>query len=149
MTLLTPHFTLEELTYSETAAKKKLDNIPAEGTTERANLQHLAEVMEHVRTLLGGNAIHVTSAYRSPAVNKAVGGVANSAHVQGLACDFICPVFGTPHDVCRRLQSHMKELDVDQLIHEYKTWVHIALSKSAPRNMALTIDHSGTVVGFA
>jgi uncharacterized protein YcbK (DUF882 family) len=66
--------------------------------SELANLKRMAAVMEMVRTILG-KPIHVDSGYRSPFVNASVGGVSTSAHCRGLACDFVCPAFGTPAEV--------------------------------------------------
>ena len=149
MTQLTKNFTLEEFTDSQTAARKGIANVPSVGSPERANLQRTAEVMEDVRALLGNKPILISSGYRSPQVNAAVGGSKSSAHMSGLAVDFSCPGFGTPKAICHKLHSHMKELGVDQLIHEYDTWVHLGLSAGAPRHMAMTIDSRGTRNGFA
>ena len=146
---LTPHFTLEEFTDSQTAARKGIHNVPAASSQERKNLQRAAEVMEEVRRLLGDKPILISSGYRSPAVNAAVGGSKSSAHVSGLAVDFSCPGFGTPLAICKQLQPHMKTLGVDQLIHEFGTWVHLGLTAGAPRHMAMTIDNRGTRNGFA
>jgi zinc D-Ala-D-Ala carboxypeptidase len=149
MTQLTPHFTLEEFTDSQTAARKGIHNIPPENSQERKNIQRTAETMEQVRTILGDKPILISSGYRSPQVNAAVGGSKSSAHMSGLAVDFSCPGFGTPKAICHKLHPHMKELGIDQLIHEYDTWVHLGLSASAPRHMAMTIDNKGTRNGFA
>ena len=149
MTQLTAHFTLEEFTDSQTAARKGLKNVPGENSQARANIQRTAEVMEQVRAMLGNKPILVSSGYRSPQVNAAVGGAKTSAHVQGLAVDFSCPGFGTPLQICKALQPHMKSLGIDQLIHEFNTWVHLGLTAGAPRQMALTIDNRGTRSGFA
>jgi zinc D-Ala-D-Ala carboxypeptidase len=149
MTELTPHFTLEEFTDSQTAARKGIPNVPPIGSPERANLMRTAEVMEQVRTILGDKPILISSGYRSPAVNSAVGGSKSSAHMSGLAADFSCPGFGTPLAICKKLHPHMKELGIDQLIHEYDTWVHLGLSAGDPRHQALTIDNKGTKHGFA
>ena len=149
MTQLTAHFTLEEFTDSQTAARKNLKNVPGENSQARANIQRTAEVMEQVRAMLGNKPILVSSGYRSPQVNAAVGGAKTSAHVQGLAVDFSCPGFGTPLQICKALQPHMKSLGIDQLIHEFNTWVHLGLTAGAPRQMALTIDNRGTRSGFA
>jgi hypothetical protein len=149
MTELTPHFTLEEFTDSQTAARKGIPNVPAAGSQERKNLQRTAEVMEEVRTILGDKPILISSGYRSPAVNSAVGGSTSSAHMSGLAVDFSCPGFGTPLAICITLHPHMKALGVDQLIHEFGTWVHLGLTSGAPRHMAMTIDNRGTRTGFA
>ena len=69
--------------------------------------------------------------------------------MSGLAVDFSCPGFGTPKAICKKLEPHMRALGVDQLIHEYDSWVHLGLSASEPRHMALTIDNKGTRHGFA
>jgi zinc D-Ala-D-Ala carboxypeptidase len=149
MTQLTDHFTLEEFTDSQTAARQGIKNVPAADSQERKNIQRTAEVMEKVRTILGDKPILVSSGYRSPKVNAAVGGSKTSAHVHGLAVDFSCPGFGTPLQICKALQPHMKALGIDQLIHEYNTWVHLGLTAGEPRQMALTIDNKGTRSGFA
>ena len=151
MTQLTEHFTLAEFTDSQTAARKGIPNVPPAGSPERKNLQRTAEVMEKVRTLLGDKPVLVSSGYRSPAVNAAVGGSKSSAHMSGLAVDFSCPGFGTPKTICKKLEPQMKELGIDQLIHEYDTWVHMGLNGPGtdPRHMALTIDNKGTRHGFA
>jgi zinc D-Ala-D-Ala carboxypeptidase len=151
MTLLTEHFTMEEFTDSQTAARRGIPNIPRPESREHINLQRTAWVMEKVRTILGDNPILISSGYRSPKVNTAVKGSKNSAHIHGLAVDFTCPSFGTPLEICQELELHMNELGIDQLIHEYNTWVHLGLSATdmMPRHMALTIDKSGTKHGFA
>lgn len=142
MSQLTEHFTLAELTATSHGANPTTPEV-------EANLRRLAEVMERVRVLLDNHPITITSGYRSPPVNAAVGGASNSAHLTGLACDFVCPGFGTPLDICRRLEPHMKDLGIDQLIWEFERWVHLGLSATDPRMMALTIDHGGTRHGFA
>lgn len=149
MTALTKHFTLEEMTDSQTAARQGLHNVPALGTPERANLERTAQLMEEVRTILGDKPILISSGFRAPAVNAAVGGSKTSAHMSGLAVDFTCPGFGTPLQICKALQPHMRKLGIDQLIHEFDTWVHLGLTAGAPRHMAMTINHRGTQTGFA
>lgn len=149
-TNLTPNFTLEEFTDSQTAARKGMHNVPGANSLERNNLQRASEVLEQVRTLLGDKPILISSGYRSVAVNAAVGGSKSSAHISGLAVDFSCPAFGTPLAICKKLHPHMKELGIDQLIHEYDTWVHLGLSAGGikPREIALTIDNRGQRSGF-
>jgi zinc D-Ala-D-Ala carboxypeptidase len=149
MTHLTEHFTLEEFTDSQTAARKGINNVPPANSQERKNIQRTAETMEKVRTILGDKPILISSGYRSPQVNAAVGGSKSSAHMSGLAVDFSCPGFGTPLQICKKLHPYMKELGIDQLIHEYDTWVHLGLTGGAPRHMAMTIDNKGTRNGFA
>jgi hypothetical protein len=148
-TKLTEHFTLEEFTASQTASRMGLNNVPPEGSQERANVQRTAETLEKVRLILGEKPVLISSGYRSPEVNRAVGGATNSAHLSGLAVDFTCPGYGTPLDVCHALQPHMADLGIDQLIYEYASWVHLGLSAGEPRHMALTIDNGGTRTGIA
>lgn len=146
-TMLTPHFTLEEFIASQTAARLGLPNMPIE--QELANVKHTAEVMEKVRSILGDKPVLISSGYRSPRVNEAVGGSPSSAHKSGLAVDFTVPGFGTPIEICNTLSAHMGELTIDQLIYEFNSWVHLGLSADHPRHMALTIDRNGTRSGFA
>ena len=145
MTLLTPHFTLEEFTDSQTAARRGIANTPS--AHEHKNLVRTAEVMELVRTILGGHPILVSSGYRNQWLNSAVGGSKHSAHLHGLATDFTCPGFGGPLDICKALEPHMRTLGIDQLIHEFATWVHLGL-RDPPRHQTLTIDTHGTREGF-
>lgn len=122
-TKLTPHFSLEELTVSETAARRGLSNKP---TPEHLkNLQKTAEGMEEVRKLLGNKVIIVSSGYRSEAVNKAVKGSKTSAHCSGWAVDFICPGFGTSQQVASFLAKNLPVTKYDQIIEEFGSWIHI------------------------
>ena len=118
------HFTLEELSFSEVAARLGLDNSP--GPSVITNLGLVAAAMEKVRTLLGDKPIAVHSAYRSAEVNRAVGGVVTSAHCHGLACDFVCSAFGTPVEVALAILK--SDIEYDQLILEYG-WVHVGLAQ--------------------
>ena len=147
MTKLTEHFTLEEFTDSQTAARRGMDNAPKEGGKAHRNLLRIAETMEKVRAILG-HPVLISSGYRSEWLNAAVGGSKKSAHTHGLAADFTCPGFGTPLAICKALEPHMDDLGVDQLIHEFNTWVHLGLSGGEPRHQALTIDKRGTRHGF-
>jgi hypothetical protein len=130
---LTPHFSLEELTQSQTAARLGLDNTPTARVLE--NLQHTADRMEEVRELLGGRSILVSSGFRSQKVNDAVGGALTSQHRYGLAVDFICPGFGTP----ARIVDHLSVAPImfDQLIEEFGQWVHISFVRNNPRRQVL------------
>ena len=148
MTQLSEHFTVEEMTLSQTAARNGIANVPAKGSETMKNLKRLAETMEKVRTILGDKPILISSGYRSPRVNMAVGGSKSSAHMSGLAADFTCPGAGTPLDICQALQPHLKELHIDQLIMEFDQWVHLGLRDGSPRHQCLTIDKKGTRAGF-
>ena len=132
---ISEHFTLGELTFSAVAVRRGLDNTP--NLAVMKNLARIAAAMEEIRTLLSSRPIVVHSGYRSVDVNHAVGGVSTSAHCQGLACDFVCPAFGTPASVA--LEIVRSDVEYDQLILEYG-WVHLglALAGSTPRHEALT-----------
>ena len=136
---LSTHFALEELTHSEWAARAGISNDP--GEVELANLKRIAAAMEIVRYTLGC-PITVTSGYRCPEVNRHVGGSPTSMHLQGLACDFIAPSFGTPYQIARKMLG-VEALQFDQLIHEYGRWVHLGLSVKEPRLQALSIFTAG------
>jgi len=140
-TQLSPHFTLEEFTVSETAAQLGLSNQPTPDMLAR--LKKLAEHMEHVRTLLG-KPISVNSAYRSPAVNKAVGGVPTSAHQQAYAVDFTCAGFGTPYEICKKIAA--SSMKFDQLIHEKRVWVHLSFAPTMRRQLLTLPPEGGSYV---
>ncbi len=132
---ISEHFTLEELSFSEAAARLGLDNTPIPIVITHLGL--VATVMERIRTLLGDRPIIVHSGYRSAAVNHAVGGVTTSAHCRGLACDFVCSAFGTPAEVALAILK--SDIEYDQLILEYG-WVHVGLAQDGllSRREALT-----------
>ena len=130
---MTPHFTLAELTHTD---HRSLDNTP--NAAELANLKRLAEFLETVKTTLGGKAVMISSAYRSKAVNDAVGSRDTSSHRLGLACDFRVPSMA-PDAVVRALLK----LPFDQIIREFDAWTHISISEK-PRRQALIIDKAGT-----
>jgi zinc D-Ala-D-Ala carboxypeptidase len=138
---LSPHFTLAEMTSSQWAARAGISNDP--GPVETDNLKRLAATMELVWYSLGCPII-VTSGYRCPEVNRNVGGASSSMHLQGLACDFIAPGFGTPYQVAKKLMG-VDAIKFDQLIHEYGRWVHLGLAVTGkePRLQALSIFTAG------
>lgn len=118
---LSAHFTLAEMTFSATAARKGIPNVAPPAIVDQLVLT--ADRMEKVRQLLGNKPIRVLSGYRSDAVNRAVGGSATSAHRTGHAVDFTCPEFGTSAQVAAHLAKHLT--GYDQIIEEFGSWVHI------------------------
>ncbi|QDX22119.1 DUF882 domain-containing protein [Pandoraea pnomenusa] len=125
---LTLHFTLDELTHSQTADRRSIDNTAPDDVV--ANLTRLAQTLERVRVVLGSRPMTISSGYRSPDLNRAVGGARNSAHLYGLAADFICPGYGTPLQICKAIAA--SNIEFDQLIQE-GTWVHLGLAKSGEK----------------
>lgn len=146
MTQLTKHFTLSEMTHSNKALELGIDNKPS--GEEQDNLKDLCEVLEKVRTILGGDAILVSSGFRNERVNQAVGGVWNSAHLHGLAADFTCPSFGTVKEVCEAIAPHVEKLGIDQLIYEYGGWVHLGIAQKQPRHQVFTLNKTGQHTGI-
>ena len=141
---MTPHFTLDELTASETAERNGWDNTPNE--TELANLQRLAEFLEDVKEALGGKPIMVNSAFRSKQVNDAVGSKDSSQHRIGCAVDIRVPGL-TPDEVVRTIIA--SGLPYDQIIREFDRWTHVSIPntpEAKPRKQALIIDRTGTRV---
>jgi zinc D-Ala-D-Ala carboxypeptidase len=121
--MLSENFTLDEFVFSQTAARLGIDNTPTPEVL--ANLKRLAQALEQVRSALGGVPVLISSGYRSPALNKAVKGARNSAHVLGLAVDFTAPRFGTVLQTAKAAAA--SGVVYDQIIHEFGRWVHLAV----------------------
>jgi len=137
--LLTPHFTLEELTATQ---HREFDNTP--NSSEINNLKRLAEMLEEVKTLLDGKPIMINSAFRSKAVNDAVGSKDTSQHRVGCAADIRVPGL-TPDQVVQAIKN--SPIQFDQLIREFDSWTHISIPNSpsgTPRKEVLVIDKQGT-----
>ena len=135
---LTPHFTLDELTFTD---HRELDNTPPPDVI--VNLRRLADFLEQVRALLGNKPIVVNSGYRSFAVNRAVGSKDSSQHRLGCAADIRVPGL-TPDDVVRAIRS--SGLPYDQVIREFDRWTHVSIPNhvaDATRKQALIIDRQG------
>ena len=139
---LTAHFTLEELTASETAERNGWDNTPNE--QELANLVRLAEFLEQVKEVLAGKPIIISSGLRTKKVNDAVGSKDTSQHRIGCAADFKVPGM-TPDEIVKTIVA--SGLEYDQVIREFDRWTHISIPNSinfSPRAQALIIDKAGT-----
>jgi putative chitinase len=136
---LSEHFTFEELTITD---HRQFDNTPNVEETE--NLTRLAEFLEQVKTVLGGKPIMVNSAFRSEAVNNAVGSRNTSQHRIGCAADIRVPGM-TPDEVVKAVIA--SGIGYDQIIREFDRWTHISVPNTkdmTPRRQALIIDKSGT-----
>lgn len=127
---LSPHFKLSEFTRSSTAQARKIDNTPNEEQIE--NLKFLcSEVLEPLRERFG--PIIIGSGFRCPALNSAVGGVKNSQHKTGEACDIHLP----SNEIGKQYFEFLKKLPVfDQLIWERNNpssnhfWIHVSIRRS-------------------
>jgi hypothetical protein len=152
MTQLSEHFTFEELTHTD---HRELDNTPTEHekcvidgkevtVNAVANLTRLANFLEEVKKVLGGKPIMVNSAFRSEAVNTAVGSKNTSDHRRGCAADIRVPGM-TPDEVVRAVIA--SGLAYQQIIREFDRWTHIAIPTNAgdvPKMSKLIIDKLGT-----
>ena len=140
-TLLSPHFSLEELTVTD---HREFTNEPND--LEKNNLKRLAELLEQVKRLLGDKPIMVNSAFRSKQVNDAVGSKDTSQHRIGCAADIRVPSM-TPDEVVKAVIG--SDIPYDQIIREFDRWTHISVPNDPagkPRKQALIIDKSGTRV---
>lgn len=136
---LSEHFTLEELTHTD---HRELDNTPNDA--EMANLVRLADFLEDVKTVLGDKPVMVNSAFRSKAVNDAVGSKDTSQHRVGCAADIRIPGM-TPDQVVRAVIA--SGIGYDQVIREFDRWTHISIPNKdgdKPRRQSLIIDKAGT-----
>lgn len=146
---LSPHFTLAELTASTKATVLGIDNTPPEEIIPRLIL--LSEMLERVRAFLGVPVI-VSSGYRCPRLNTAVGGVTSSDHTQGHAGDIAAPKFGSAFVVASALAPKIADLGIGQIIFENtksSSWVHI--SNKVPTNQnsrILTFDGRNYAIGI-
>jgi len=139
ITPLSLHFTLEELTHTD---HRQFDNTP--NTDELANLTRLANFLEQVKIVLDGKPVMINSAYRSSAVNQAVGSSEKSQHRIGCAADIRVPGM-TPDEVVKAVMA--AGLGYDQIIREFDRWTHISIPNNPedkPRQQALIIDKQGT-----
>ena len=140
-TLLSPHFSLEELTVTD---HREFTNEPND--LEKNNLKRLAELLEQVKRHLGDKPIMVNSAFRSKQINDLVGSKNTSQHRVGCAADIRVPGM-TPNDVVKAIIA--SDIPYDQIIREFDRWTHISVPNDPtgkPRKQALIIDKLGTRV---
>lgn len=143
--ILTPHFTLEELIFSETAQREGVGNNPPNELLPE--IKKTAEMLEKIREVLG-LPIFVTSGYRSILVNRLVGSKSDkSDHILGAAADI--KVAGmTAYEVCKKIEPLVDELGIGQLIYEH-TWTHVSRNMPKnPVNRILTLRDGGYVPGI-
>ena len=135
---LTEHFTVEELSASDTAARKGIDNtVPLDLLP---NLRYLSRILEGIRLAIK-HPVRVNSGYRCPDLNEAVGGSRGSAHMKALAADIIAPGFGSPLELCKAV-AVLDDVPYDQIIYEFGAWCHVGLVQAGdtPRKQLLTIN---------
>ncbi len=128
-----PHFSREEMLFSETALRMGVDNEPENEVIE-SNIIRTAWNLELIREHID-QPIVINSGYRSPALNVMIGGSRTSAHMKGLAAD-IRAIYLTPLELAKVAAEVLT--DYDQVIHEFGRWVHIGFSDSVARQQLLT-----------
>ena len=140
---LSDHFTLRELTRSDYALRHGLDNMPSEEVITHLRLLCL-NVLEPIRALFSLPLI-VTSGYRCPRVNAAIGGAPKSQHRRGDAADF--HILGISNLLV--IQLIVKEkVEYDQLILEggEEGWIHVSNSAFLRRQvLSATFTDEGTI----
>jgi|AntAceMinimDraft_12_1070368.scaffolds.fasta_scaffold01274_12 hypothetical protein len=130
---LSEHFYLDEFLVSETAARRGIANQPSDAAI--LQLRALCQtVLEPLRAHLG-SPIVVTSGYRSPELNRAVGGSLHSLHMQGRAADIVLPGMATLA-VCEAVKR--LKLPCAEIIHEYGRWAHLSLAQPGDSTKLLT-----------
>ncbi|MFH1602760.1 MAG: D-Ala-D-Ala carboxypeptidase family metallohydrolase [Pseudomonadota bacterium] len=130
---LSQNFSLDQLIYSETAERERIDNSPGPDIVD--NLRRLAAGLDRVRDLLR-HPLEISSAYRCHELNALVGGAKTSQHTRGQAADFTCSGFGPPLEIIKAIRT--SDITFDQCILEYARWVHISFTQ-APRGKVLSI----------
>ena len=119
---LTPNFTLQEMTISQTAERHGIDNTP--NSEQIINLKRVSTVLEVIRATID-RPVMVSSGFRCLALNTAVRGSSTSKHMEGLAVDF--HVAGmTPHDV---IEAVKHVVPYRTLIDEFGRWVHLDIER--------------------
>ena len=137
---MSKYFTLEELTRSQTAALHGYDNTP--NATQKRDLLRLMDYLDGIREEFG-EAIRVTSGFRSWNVNKSVGGVKNSQHLAGQAADIVPAK--SPERLRELFDLIRKRGGFQQVIYERKgqsVWVHVAIPPlgEMPKQEAMTTN---------
>ena len=137
---LSPNFTLLELLAGQTETRKNITAQfePPDEIIE--NLKFLCKnFLERLRELNGDRPLFISSGYRCPRLNKAVGGVKNSQHLQGQPADID---FGNKK-ANKQFFDKIRKSDIvfDQLLNEFGfSWVHISLRKEGNRQQVLDIS---------
>ena len=126
------NFTISELVKSDTAEKAGINNTPDINSLDNL-LKLIFYVLQPLRDKLGKPMI-ITSGFRSKKVNELVGGVSNSGHLYGQACDFVVNGM-TPAQVVEFVKN--SGIEFDQLLNEYNQWTHISFNKGHNRRQVL------------
>jgi len=129
---LSEHFSLEEMTRSDYAIRKGIDNTPTQAEIE--NLKKVVALLEIIRDKIGA-AIYVNSGFRNKTVNTGIGGSKTSQHCFGEAADIEADGFTVQqlYDTIKGMVLN-KEIEVGELIQEFNSWVHISIPNEKNKN---------------
>ena len=138
---LSKNFTPSELTRSSTAKRKGIKNEPTEA--HKKNLQRIVtEILQPMRDQLG--PIRVTSGYRSPKLNRSIGGSTKSQHCKGQAVDIQFWDKGVMKNQVIYDYIVQNGVEFDQMINEFDfSWIHISLKDKDNRNRILEAYKDG------
>ena len=131
---LSKYFTLEEFIRSNTADRMGIDNVPKDEKVIE-NLRHLCfEILQPLRDYVGA-PVHINSGYRCPELNEAVGGVKNSQHCRGEACDIRIASPKQGREWAAWIEDNCR---FDQMLLERNkngtVWLHVSCKRDAKAN---------------
>lgn len=136
---ISPHFTLDQLTFSETAIRKGIDNTPDDAAIE--NMKILAEkILEPL--LFALPQLHINSCFRCVRLNSAIGGAKNSQHTLGQAVDVTVPEY----NVQELFLLIINRFKFDQCIQEFSSWVHISFAPILRNEKLLATKANGKTI---
>jgi zinc D-Ala-D-Ala carboxypeptidase len=128
---LTKDITLEELVRSDTATRLGIKNIPSSDMIEKLRdlaVHCLQPIQDHF-----GKEVIISSGFRCVALNSKIKGAVKSQHIRGEAADFIIKGVNLK-DI---FNFAVKNLEFDQLIYEFDSWIHISYSSTKNRKQAM------------
>jgi len=139
---LSKYFTIEEFVISQTATRLGINNTPSEQAIK--NMEALClKILDPLREAIG-KPIIISSGYRSPELNKAIGGAPNSQHCLGEAADILIPQL-YPCEVFTKIIE--LDLPYDQVIDEFKQWTHVSYT-SSPRKQKLLARRENDSINY-
>ena len=137
---LSKYFSLDEMTFSQTAVRKGIDNTP--NISQVANLTALCvNILDPLRVILG-KPVFINSGFRSERLNAMIGGARNSQHTAGMAADINVPGLSTDELFAAIKKSG---LPVDQCISEFGRWVHVSYSPAERGQFLVAVKQNGKV----
>ena len=135
---LSKNFSLSEITYSSTAKRLGIENAPKKKHLQ--NIQNLiTKVIQPIRDHIG--AIRISSGYRSPVLNRAIGGSTKSQHCKGEALDLQYWENGEMNN--KKLYDWIIDngVEFDQMINEFDyAWIHLSLKEEGKKNRKQVLE---------